>query len=216
MDPQAPRSRIEKVRIDSLRVPPVGQAQRPFREAKGDQIAAAFDIDSFGFPVVCRVDSVNWLVDGQHRIYAIQKSGYAQPADDVACEVYDALALPEMARLFLGRNSSTPVSAFERFGGAVTAGYPVEVAITEIVGGLGLQVGYPRSRGCVFPVTSLRRVYDTAGPEILQRVLRVLRDAYQLNPRAFTSRLIQGLALVLGHYSRIDDDLLVRALNSEP
>ena len=34
--------------------------------------------------------------------------------------------MAEMARMFLGRNRSTPVSAFERFGVAVTAGYPTE------------------------------------------------------------------------------------------
>ena len=31
-------SKIEKVRIDSLRVPVVGKAQRPFHEAKADEI----------------------------------------------------------------------------------------------------------------------------------------------------------------------------------
>ncbi len=64
MDPRPRRSKIEKVGLDSLRVPPAGKAQRPFRQAKGDEIAGNFDIDSFGFPVVCRVEDVNWLVDG--------------------------------------------------------------------------------------------------------------------------------------------------------
>ena len=72
MDPRPRRSKIEKVGLDSLRVPPAGKAQRPFRQAKGDEIAGNFDIYSFGFPVVCRVEDVNWLVDGQHRVYAIQ------------------------------------------------------------------------------------------------------------------------------------------------
>ena len=70
--------RIEKIRLDTLRVPPAGKAERPFREAKGDRIAAEFDINSFGFPVVCRVNGTNWVVDGQHRAYAIQKCGYAK------------------------------------------------------------------------------------------------------------------------------------------
>ena len=78
MDSRQPRSRIEKIRVDTLRVPPAGKAQRPFREAKGDKIAAEFDINSFGFPVVCQVEETNWVVDGQHRVYAIQKCGYAE------------------------------------------------------------------------------------------------------------------------------------------
>ena len=106
MDPRPRRSKIEKVSLDSLRVPAAGKAQRPFRQAKGDEIAGNFDIDSFGFPVVCRVEDVNWLVDGQHRIYGIQQSGYAAPTDQIECEVYEGLALAEMAHMFLGRNRS--------------------------------------------------------------------------------------------------------------
>ena len=86
MDSRQPRSRIEKIRIDTLRVPPAGKAQRPFREAKGDKIAAEFDINSFGFPVVCQVEETNWVVDGQHRVYAIQKCGYAKGSDSIECE----------------------------------------------------------------------------------------------------------------------------------
>ena len=60
--------RIEKIRLDTLRVPPAGTAQRPFREAKGDRIAAEFDINSFGFPAVCRVDGIpsarRWAAPG--------------------------------------------------------------------------------------------------------------------------------------------------------
>ena len=97
MDTRQPRSRIEKIRIDTLRVPPPGKAQRPFREAKGDKIAAEFDINNFGFPVICQVEGTNWTVDGQHRVYAIQKCGYAKGSDSIECEVYNDMTMAEMA-----------------------------------------------------------------------------------------------------------------------
>ena len=216
MDPDPRRLKIEKVRIDSLRVPSVGKAQRPFHPAKGNEIAADFRIEAFGLPVVCRVDGVNWLVDGQHRVYGIQKSGYAKPSDEIECEVYEGLTLSEMADMFLRRNRSTPVTAFERFGVAVTAGYPTEVAISEIVTGLGLKIGYPKTDGNVYSVGALRRVYDRDGAAVLERVLRILRDAYRSNPAAFGRTLIDGFGLVLAAYSRVDDELLVSALVAEP
>ena len=172
------RRRIEKVRLDTLRVPPPGTAQRAFREAKANKMAAEFDIDSLGLPVVCRVEEVNWLVDGQHRVAAIQKAGHAKSTDSIDCEVYEGLALAEMARLFLGRNDSTPVTAFERFGVAVTAGYATETAIKEIVEKAGLKIGYPGSDGNIFSVGALRRVYNRYGAKTLERVLNVLRSAY--------------------------------------
>ena len=141
MQSRRQRSRIEKLRLDSLRVPPAGKAQRAFREAKSDRIAAEFDINSFGIPAVCRVNGTNWVVDGQHRVSAIQKCGYAKASDTIECEVYEGLSIAEMARMFLGRNRSTPVTPFERFAVAVTAGYPTEVAITKIVESLFANVG---------------------------------------------------------------------------
>ena len=215
MAPRPRRSKIEKVRLDSLRVPEAGKAQRPFRQSKGDEISGHFDIDSFGFPVVCRVEGVNWLVDGQHRVYAIQQSGYAVSTAEIDCEVYQGLALAEMARMFLGRNRSTPVSAFERFSVAVTAGYPVETAIADIVSGLGLRLGYPKQIGNVFAVGALRRVYDRDGAKTLERVLRILRDAYDSSSNGFDRRLIEGLGLVRAAYSAVKDERLARALALE-
>ena len=216
MDARQPRSRIEKIRIDTLRVPPPGKAQRPFREAKGDKIAAEFDINNFGFPVICQVEGTNWTVDGQHRVYAIQKCGYAKGSDSIECEVYNGLTMAEMARMFLGRNRSTPVTAFERFGVAVTAGYPAEQAITRIVEGVGLKIGYPGTEGNVYSVGALRRVHDRYGAETLERVLRVLRDAYNNSSAGFGRPLIDGLGLVLGTCTRIDEKLLIEGLSKEP
>ena len=216
MDPRERRSNIEKVRIDALTVPTVGRAQRPFHQAKGDRIAREFDINLFGFPVVCRVDDVNWLVDGQHRVYGLQKSGCAGPTDEFDFEVYRGLTMAEMATMFLGRNRSTPVTAFERFGVAVTAGYPAEVAIAAILESVGLKLGDPKIEGNVFAVGALRRVYDRDGGEVLTRVLRVLRDAFESVPLAFGRRLLEGLGLVLAAYADLDDDLLVRSLAALP
>ncbi len=137
-----------------MRIPPVGKAQRPFHEAKANEIAARFDINCFGYPAVCRVDAVNWLVDGQHRLYALQHSDHASSTDEIECEVYIGLDLSEMARMFLGRNHSSPVTAYERFGVAVTAGYSPEVEIDKLVSSVGLKVGHP-AKGNVFSVAAL-------------------------------------------------------------
>ena len=216
METRERQPQIEKIRIDTLRVPPAGKAQRPFREAKGDRIAAEFDIDNFGFPVVCRVDGINWVIDGQHRLYAIEKSGYAKGSDLLPCEVYEGLSMTEMARIFLGRNRSTPVTPFERFGVAVTAGYPTETAILEIVESTGLKIGHPKVHGQVYSVGALRRVYDRHGPAVLARVMRVLCDAYQGAPAGLGRTLIDGVGLVVATYGVLTDKFLVEALGNEP
>ena len=166
--------------------------------------------------MVCRVEETNWVVDGQHRVYAIQKCGYAKGGYSIECEVYQGLTMAEMARIFLGRNRSTPVTAFERFGVAVTAGYAAERAITEIVESVGLKIGYPGTEGNVYSVGALRRVYNRYGAETLERVLRMLRAAYNNSPAGFGRQLIDGLRLVLTTYALIDEKLLVEGLSTEP
>ena len=103
----------------------------------------------------------------------------------------------EMAHMFLERNKTTPVSAYERFGVALTAGYPTETAVAGIVADLGLRIGHPTTVGNVFSVGSLLRIYDRYGPSVLKLVLSILRDAYGSVSQAFGRRFLDGLALVI-------------------
>ena len=108
------------------------------------------------------------------------------------------------------------MSAFERFGVAVTAGSEPEMAITKIVEKLGLKVEWAKTEGNIYSVGALRRVYDRYGTETLERTLRVLRDAYDSSVVGFGRQMIDGVGLVLATYSSIDEKLLVKALSSEP
>ena len=128
-------SRILPIRIDSLEVPRAGEAQREFSQAHGDAIAAEFDMGKFGYPVVNQVDQTNWVVDGQHRVYALRKQPAETRGTTLECEVYENLNKQEMADLFLGRNRSRIVNVFERFTVAVTAGHAREQAIMRVVHG---------------------------------------------------------------------------------
>ena len=56
---------------------------------------------------------------------------------------------------------------------------------------------------------------NVTGRGSLERVLRVLRDAYDSSPNGFDRRLIEGLGLVLAAYSVIEDELLLRGLATE-
>ena len=209
-------AKILPLRIDSLQVPRAGVAQREFSQARGDSIAAEFDLGKFGYPVVNQVDGVCWVIDGQHRLYALRKQPAAARGTTVECEVYDNLSEQEMADLFLGRNNARPVATFERFTVAVTAGYSRENAIMKIVIGAKLDVKRDHQKGCIVAVGGLQRVFDLQGPAILERVLVTLRESYDAAPNAFGRASVEGLALVYERYGReIDDEALVGALGQD-
>ena len=200
------------LRLDPLRVPSAGIGHRRFRQGHGNALAAGFDISKFGYPVVNCHGDVNWLIDGQHRVYAIQKAGVAGPSDSILCEFYEGLSERDMADLFLGRNRSRAVSPFERFLVAVTAGHARECAIMSVVRDAELHVREERRPASVHSVNALQRVYDRGGPELLRSVLVALRDAYDGDPMAFESVVVDGLGLVLARYPEIDREFLVSAL----
>ena len=156
-------SRILPIRIDSLEVPRAGEAQREFSQAHGDAIAAEFDMGKFGYPVVNQVDQTNWVVDGQHRIYGLRKQPAATRGTTVECEVYENLNKQEMADLFLGRNRSRIVNAFERFTVAVTAGHARERAIMRVVTAAKLEIKKDQRKRCIFAVGGLQRVFEREG-----------------------------------------------------
>ncbi len=209
-------SRILPLRIESLKVPRAGVAQREFSQARVDAIAAEFDMGKFGYPVINQADGIDWVIDGQHRVYALRKQPPATRGTTIECEVYENLSEQEMADLFLGRNKARPVAAFERFTVAVTAGHARESAIMKIVRNAKLEIKRDHQKGCIVAVGGLVRVFDLQGPAILERVLRTLREAYDAAPNAFGRAAVEGLGLVYERYgTQIDDETLVGALGRD-
>src|SRR5205809_72731 len=168
--------KIGNVPVKLMRVPPAGIAQRRFSLAQAEEYAVNFDLDKFGTPVVNLRDRVFWIVDGQHRIRAIEKwFGDADPGS-VTCVIYADLTDAEMAELFLGLNTRRAVNRFDSFQVACTADRPRESEIRRVVEANGLAIKESKAPNCIGAVSSLVRVADLAGTVVLGQALRVLRD----------------------------------------
>ena len=112
MDPGQRRSKIEKVRIDSLRVPPAGKAQRPFRSPRATSsppsstsTASDFRWSAASTASLARRWSASRL---RH-----SESGYAESTVEIECELYEGLTMAEMARMFLGAQPQHPRQRFQ-------------------------------------------------------------------------------------------------------
>ena len=205
--------RILPLRLDELRIAPVGVAQREFNRTRGEYIAANFNPAKFGYPVVNRADGVNSVIDGQHRVYALKQQPDCTGATIVECECYDDLTQQQMADIFLGRNDTRAVRPFPRFLVGVSAGYPRESAVMQIVTEAKLRVSKDRNPGSVSSVGALLRVYDRCGADVLLRVLCALRDAYEASPDAFRASVVDGFARLLVRYPDLKSEDLVAALS---
>lgn len=192
-------SKIRPVPIASMRIPPALVTQRQFRRAHGDSLAADLDLNKLGLLIINHRDGIYWVLDGQHRLYALKSNGFNE-GYDIECEVYENLSDAEMADIFLGRDARRAVSPYDKFHVACTAGYARESDIRRTVEAQGLKISQTKDDGCIGAIAALGTVYDSAGSVVLGQVLRTIKNAYAGDTYAFDSQVIKGLGLVFNRY----------------
>lgn len=197
------------VPIAAMRVSPA--AQRELRQAHVDALAADFDLEAVGYPVVNLRDGYYYVVDGNHRVGAFKAIGWGD--QQIQCEVYEGLTEVEEAELFLRRDARRAISTFDKFRIGITAQREAECDIDRIVRANSLVVSRDKIDGAISAVGTLRKVYQRAGGATLGRTLRIIRDAY--GDPGFTSFVIDGIALVCQRYNgELDDEKAVTRLSS--
>lgn len=172
------------------------RAQREFRQSHADMFAADFDLEALGFPVVNYRDGSYYIIDGQHRIAALKMIGWSD--QQIQCECYEDLTDPEMAELFLRRDSRRAINTFDKFRIGVVADRAAETDIDRIVRAQGLRVSREKSKG-IRCVGVLGRVYHRDGPGSLARALGVIRDVY--GDAGFEAPVIDGFGLLCNRYN---------------
>lgn len=197
-------SKVRPVPIDKMRIPPALVTQREFRRAHGDAIAADLDLNKLGYPVINHRDGHYWVLDGQHRIYALKQNGFEK--DVLDCEVYDDLTDAEMADIFLGRGRAKMISPYDKFHVSCTAGYQRENDIRRAVEANGLKIGRTKDEKVIGAVGALSNIYDRAGGAhagevVVGQVIRTLNNAYAGDPVAFSRAVIDGLGLIFNRYN---------------
>lgn len=208
-------SKIRPVLISLMRVPPALITQRQFRKAHGDRISAELDLDKLGYPIMNHRDGIYWVLDGQHRIYALVENDFKEY--EIPCEVYDGLTDAEMADIFLGRDERRAISPFDKFHVACTAGRRRESDVRRTVEANGWKIGRGREEGCIGATGALCNVYDRSGDVVLGQVVRTIKNAYGGDPRAADGSIIEGLGLVFNRYNgRTNEKDLAHRLSDTP
>jgi hypothetical protein len=183
-----------------MRTPPALVTQREFRRAHGDKLAADLDLNKLGYPIINHRDGIYWVVDGQHRVYALRQNGFEK--DVLDCEVYEGLSDEEMAEIFLGRDERKPVPVYDKFHVACTAGRKRERDILRAVESNGQKVTRNNTvDGGISAVSAIGVVYDQSGDVVLGQVIRAINLGFGGDPMAFDSSIIQGLGLVFNRYN---------------
>jgi hypothetical protein len=198
------------VRLGDVKVNPV--VQREFVPSRADKLAAEFNPEDFGTPVVNIRGGSAWMIDGQHRAAALKIwLGDGWQDQMFEAEIYYDLTEAQEAEAFLKRNNSMAVNAYNKFRIGVVAGRQDEMDVAGIVLRAGLTISRDRdAEGRVLAVGTLLRVYLRAGAVVLQRTLEIIRDAY--GTAGFGAAVISGMALVVHRYENLNDKELTARL----
>lgn len=202
-------ARLRWVPIAQMKVNPL--AQREMNQARVDRMAADFDLEALGTPVVSLRDDHAFIIDGQHRIEALKQMGWGD--QQIQCETYEGLTEADEAELFLKKNDYLAVNAMSKFRSGITAGRPEECDIDRIVRSAGLVVSADSIPGAIRAVGTLRKVYARSGPSTLGRTLRIIRDAY--GDPGLEAVVIDGIGLLCARYNGdLNDEEAIKKLAS--
>lgn len=191
--------------------------QRPLTSFK-DKIKAAYDPALVGTLVVSARQSGQKAgkfacVDGQTRAASIRELAEDGIVPyDVPCLVYYNLTRADEASLFARlQKERRGIQSFHRFRAALVANEPEAKAISRIVEGAGYLIGVNQPN-TISAVAALERVYRQS-PELLERVVVVLREAWQ---ERFMPKgdVLRGLGYFLSRNEGVDDDRLARRLST--
>jgi len=201
---------IRMIRVGDLTRHPDVQRQK-FTESKAQRIADHFDPDKLMPLVVMSVNGKLYVIDGAHRLRALQILGY----DDcfVECDVYEGLTDAEAAKIFRAQSDRTAVLPVDDFIVALIEGDPDATIISGIVASVGGKVGNGNRSNTISAVTALRRLYRPNGgdprPDVLRETLGIIAAAWGINRESAQGLLIDGIGrVVAGYRGRIDLSVL--------
>lgn len=194
---------------------PHPKAQRRFKPAWAEQLAANFDPDAIDIITVSRNKrGHNLIVDGQHRHAAALKFVDGDGTQLVLCRVFDGDDDATAAIRFLKGNHKLGVGTLDKFMVSVQAKDATALGIVAILDRYELAVDYTRRDGAVQAVDALRAAFTRQrGAMLLDAVIRTLHEAWGHNPDAYSGQLVRGVTLAFVKWGDvIDGDVLARKL----
>lgn len=195
--------------------------QAAFSLTRAEKIAANFDPDALGYPVLSLRDEVYWIIDGHHRVRGAEIAlGLDQRME---CDVFEGLTKQDEGSLFLIYNTKRNPTPLTKFKVAVNSGWDTETAIAKIVANEGLAIAKVSDGGGeegmirITAIGAVREVYELAGARGLAKTLRILRDAFGMTTQAFTANMLRGLGTVVHHYGKeLNESWVVECLRKHP
>lgn len=208
------KNKIVYVEARGLKVHP--SAQRKLVPAQVKKIMACLDLDAIGTLHVVNVQGQYWIIDGQHRWWALMNHGLGEW--EVRCEVHvDVTDQAGASQKFLTLNNKATVAPFDKFVNEVDAGDPVAVGAANVTKRHGLKIDRQATDGNVAAVTAIKKIWALDDGATLSETYETLIEAQGRTASAMEGKVIEGVAMVLSRFNgELDRATLIKKIAKYP
>ena len=204
-----PELELKKIPLDNIKF---AEYQREVKQSKVNKITRNFVPDVMGVALVSFRNGEFYCIDAQHRIEALKKLGYTE----ILCQVLTGLTYEqECYRFVLLNTGRTQLTANQVFHGRVEEKDEDAVALVEMFKKYRFE--YNKNNGIkednlIGAVSKFVKMQKSFGMNRVERVLRILRNAWYGDKHSLSSAIISGLSTFLEENPGADELTLTKAL----
>ena len=172
-------------------------------------IASHFNPDVVNIVQVSYRDDHYYVVDGQHTITAI-KLKFRDENYPVACKIYHGLTKVEEARLFHDFNrQKKSISAADMLKSQAVYGDEEVMSFLDHTRDVGFIIDPVKRVNCRYSIQAVKKAqtcFKTLGPEQYDRMLSLLKQAWDGEKWSITQNMLGGMCLFLKVFGNCVDD----------
>lgn len=181
-------------------------AQRQFDQRHGDKLAANFTMDKFKPLDVSFRDGKYWVIDGQHRLYAIKKRKGGDCL--VLCYVHYGMTMHDEAEFFLSQLDDTVrIQTPDRMRVRMLDGDETVIGMVRGAEKAGFIVDFDKhkARDRITALAALETVYKALNHDVYVKALATLKKAYNGHVDSLCREMILGMGLLFKEYQDVID-----------
>lgn len=203
-----------KINSRDLMIP--DHAQRKFNQRHGDKLAAEWTVEKFKPLDVSFRDGKYWVIDGQHRLYAMKKRKGGDCT--ILCYVHYGMTAKDEADFFLDQLKNTKViSTIDRMRIRFMIGDETVIGMVRGAEKAGFAINFETNQAQyrIICLAALEKVYNALSYQAYVDMLACLKKAYNGRPDSISREMLLGMGLFYNmYYKQFDNNVLANALKA--
>ncbi|MBO6299909.1 MAG: hypothetical protein J6N53_13810 [Lachnospiraceae bacterium] len=167
-----------------------------------------FDLNQINPIKVSRRDGAYYVFNGQHTAEIVAMASGSRDTP-VWCMIYDDLEYVEEADIFANQMKNVKaLQPCEIFKANCEAGNDKALIIKGLVESYDLKINSAATPGTIAAVSTLEKIYDRYGYNVLNRVLNLIIITWEGENKSYASNILNGVTrLVVAYEDKLKDEV---------